>query len=351
MAARPPEGGCFFQTGITPFQRLAKQVGHTITNFQDWIDAVIMLDQHHFHEAEKRRRLLEDTLKAEHAHNAKVLTSLLARGNRVTTNTTGTVTLSPAIPKLTPADCALLNDHKGCYKCRHFYAGHRGAECPNSFLEAAMYKPLALADALAMKKKRTTKSIVAAVVPVPEIVAAVGMSSCVIGNGTDSKSYVQHVPHIYWDCLVDSPPLESPVSIKALINCACTTVMIKPEFTDSLGLKRAQLHKPMVVSLALGSGGVKETFELVESVSVKLYSVDSSWVSKTVRAVVAPGFCTSIILGQSFLTTNSIIIDFEDRTAIDKKTGYDLLNSPPPASPPKCIPSCRNLPKCGTIVQ
>jgi hypothetical protein len=323
---------------------------HEIVTFQEWVDTVMVLDQRRFREAEKQRRLLEEALKTERARNAKVLTGPSAHGNRTTTtNNTSVTTSTPSIPKLTAADRTLLNEHEGCYKCRNFYVSHRGAKCPNGFPEASTYKPLTVADALAAKKKR--KPVVAAVVAAPEVVAAMGMTSCVIGDGTDSESYVQHVPHIYWDCLVDSPPLESPVAVQALIDCACTTVMIKPEFADSLGLTRVPLHKPMEVTLAMDSGEAERTFKLVESVSIKLYSVDSSWASKTVCAVVAPGLCTSIILGQSFLATNSIVIDFKERTVINKRSGYDLLNPPPPAAPPKCTPSRRNLPKRGTIIQ
>jgi hypothetical protein len=169
-----------------------------------------------------------------------------------------------------------------------------------------------------MKKKR--KTVVVAVVTAPEIVAAMRMSSCVISDGTDSELYIQHVPHIYWDSLIDSPPLESPVAIQALIDCACTTVMIKPEFANSLGLTWVPLHKLMEVTLAMDSGKVERMFKLVELVSVKLYSVYSSWASKTVCVIVTLGLCTSIILGQSVLATDSIIIDFKECTVIDKKS-------------------------------
>jgi hypothetical protein len=43
----------------------------------------------------------------------------------------------------------------------------------------------------------------------------------------------------------------------------------------------------------------------------------------------APNLCVPVLLGGSFLALNSIVIDHEFRTCIDKKSGYDLLHPPP----------------------
>jgi hypothetical protein len=65
----------------------------------------------------------------------------------------------------------------------------------------------------------------------------------------------------------------------------------------------------MEIELALSSGEVKE-FVLKESVELKLCTLDQRWSSKSILAVIAPGLCTSIILGQSFLVSHSIVIDY-----------------------------------------
>jgi hypothetical protein len=99
---------------------------------------------------------------------------------------------------------------------------------------------------------------VAAIVT-PTVVAAMGMSSSVLGDGTDSDLYISqplHAPHLYWDCHADGPDPTSALPIHALIDDACTTVMIRPDLADALELRRVALHKPLEVGLAMDSGKV-----------------------------------------------------------------------------------------------
>jgi len=89
---------------------------------------------------------------------------------------------------------------------------------------------------------------------------------------------------------------------------------------------------------------------LKESVELKLCTVDQRWTSKCIRAVVTPGLCTSIILGQSFLVSHSIVIDYAARTVTDKRCNRDILASTPLVrSPPTHLEARRNLPKSGTV--
>ena len=86
--------------------------------------------------------------------------------------------------------------------------------------------------------------------------------------------------------------------------------MIRPDLADTLRLRRVALPKPIEFSLAMDSGEVK-MFGLQETVCLKLYSVGHGWASKTVCAFVVPGLCTNLILGQSFLATHKIVIDYK----------------------------------------
>ncbi|KIM90206.1 hypothetical protein PILCRDRAFT_1558 [Piloderma croceum F 1598] len=245
-----------------------------IATYKGWIDAVVILDMRRLHNLEKQKHLLDDAMKLECARNSKVL-SASSHGNKhiVPSNTSS----STSVPKLTDTDRTLLNQHEGCYKCRRFYVNHKGNACPNGFPEATLYKGLTEADALIAKKKKNVIAVVnpALVSPTlvkPTVVAAVGMSSSVIGNGTDSESYVPpplHAPHLYWDCLADGPDPYSPVRIHALIDNACTTVMIKPDLADMLGLRRVALPEPEEFTLAMDSGEVK-TFGLQEMGCVRV---------------------------------------------------------------------------------
>jgi hypothetical protein len=326
-----------------------------IADYDQWLADVTTLDLKRARENEKHKHLVEDAMKTECA-KSRVLTGPSIHGNKslpagVAVSSSSAPSLV-SIPKLTDADRVLLNDHDGCYKCCRFYGKHKGKHCPHGFPDPATYKPLTLASALAAKKKME-KALVAVVDMEPEtVITAVGMSSAVIGDGTDSDEYVDplHSPHIYWDCLADDSKSESFLPVHALIDIGCTTVLINPELVDSLHLTRVPLRKPMEVSLAITLGEERKSYQLRKSVILKLYSVDQAWASKSVRAVVAPGLCTSIILGQSFLTAHSTVIDCKARTVIDKHYGRNILATPIIQKvPPTKLQARRNLPKFGTV--
>jgi hypothetical protein len=102
-------------------------------------------------------------------------------------------------------------------------------------------------------------------------------------------------------------------------------VLIRPETVADLGLPIRRLRQPHTVSLALNSSPESVT-ELWDYVSLSLSSLNNAWTSKPVRALVAPGLCSNILLGLPFLVHNKIVIDHADRTAVDKNSGFDLLN-------------------------
>lgn len=67
---------------------------------------------------------------------------------------------------------------------------------------------------------------------------------------------------------------------------------------------------------------------MTEYVKFSVSSVNAQWTSHVVRALIAPGLCTSVILGLPWLEKNDIVVDFTAHTCIDKKSNYDLLNLP-----------------------
>lgn len=90
----------------------------------------------------------------------------------------------------------------------------------------------------------------------------------------------------------------------------------------------------MNVELAIPENGVKHVVASKEWVKLSMYDPTGSWTSKTVRAIVAPSLCAPVILGLPFLAHNNIVVDHAVRTAIDKISGFDLLNPTSPSSPP-----------------
>ncbi|KAK7006833.1 transposon Ty3-G Gag-Pol poly protein [Favolaschia claudopus] len=57
-------------------------------------------------------------------------------------------------PPLTDGEKALLDLHDGCRRCRQFYIGHRTLNCDGTFPDAATYKTLTQADAVAQAAAR-----------------------------------------------------------------------------------------------------------------------------------------------------------------------------------------------------
>ena len=144
-----------------------------------------------------------------------------------------------------------------------------------------------------------------------------------------------HGKHLVWNCQIHSSTKDFPVKTHALIDNGAHLVLICPELVNQLGLKKHDLPEPELIDVAFNSQQRKT--KLYQYVKLSLTSLDSSWTSRTVRAVVTPGLCAPIILGLPWLMHNSIVTDHAACTCIDKKMSYDLLNPPviTPPAPPK----------------
>jgi hypothetical protein len=141
-----------------------------------------------------------------------------------------------------------------------------------------------------------------------------------------------HVSHLYWRCLTSGNTNEFPVIFEALIDHGSSAVLISEDFARQLGLRRKQLREPYIAELAMDNDGQKNEFRFSEYVKLQLHDPSSLWSSKAVRAIVAPGLCSPMILGLPFLSHNNIVVDASARTVIDKKCNFDLLH---PKVPPK----------------
>jgi len=63
---------------------------------------------------------------------------------------TGPAPFHSCCPKLLNSKLKLLNEHKGCRKCRRFYVSHTKVNCPNDWPNASSYCTLTLEMALAV---------------------------------------------------------------------------------------------------------------------------------------------------------------------------------------------------------
>ena len=115
---------------------------------------------------------------------------------------------------------------------------------------------------------------------------------------------------------------EFPLSVPALLDIGCPSVVINSNLVDELGLHQypLPLEEDNLSSLS------ESPLSCKEYVRLELLSGNGSWKSTVFRAKVNTSLPVPLILGMPFLSSQHIIIDPELRTAKDKSTGYDLLN-------------------------
>ena len=174
-----------------------------------------------------------------------------------------------------------------------------------------------------------------------EDVVAAFIPSAVLSNGTDSgeSDTVSDIAplkckHFFWKCLIDGPSSEFPLKVSSLVDNGCHLVLIHPDIVSKLGLTVFKLPVPEPVDIAIKDSKQKKKMELVDFVLLKATSLDQRWISRRMRALVAPNLCMPLILGLPFLSHNNIVTDHALCSCVDKKTGYNLIN-PEIVTPPK----------------
>ena len=287
----------------------------------------------------------------------KDLLSRLTDPPRTTGKATNTGTSGEAtrryLPKLQEKEKKLLNEHEGCTRCRRFYVEHRTKNCPmtaaNTWPDAETYIPLTLEMALAAKPQSSASS--------SRLPAAAVISLHREDRDDETDSYVDPspltVPHLVATLDAFGPNVsEFPLSISALLDIGCPSIVINSDLANELGLRRYPLppEEDNLTSLS------ESPLSCKEYVKMELSSGNGSWRSRVFRAKVNIGLPVPLILGMPFLSSHHIVIDSESRTAKDKNTGYDLLKpevptrkwapervTPPPTPPRTPQPPIRTL--------
>ena len=137
------------------------------------------------------------------------------------------------------------------------------------------------------------------------------------------------VPHMFW-CASTSPPDSLPIQFDCLLDIGSHLVIIHEQLVKDLNLHCHKLQKPIISELAIQPNGPK-VLEFHDFINLKQYDYSGAYIAKTVCAVISPTLCAPVLLGLPFLKHDSIIIDVDCHTAIDKKNNFDLLHpSPPP---------------------
>ena len=137
------------------------------------------------------------------------------------------------------------------------------------------------------------------------------------------------VPHMFW-CASVSTPNSLPIQFDWLLDIGLHLVIICEQLVKDLNLRCHRLHEPIISELAMQPDG-PEFLKFMHFIKLKLYDSSGTYVAKTIHAVISPTLCVLVLLGLPFLKHNTIVIDVNCRTAIDKKNNFDLLH---PSSPP-----------------
>jgi len=330
-----------------------------------WIASMCLIDEARAVETKRHCELIEEMLDHQaKCQNTKTDTlhspSHCGNSSQLTSVSSNSTTTSSFVklPPLTDTECTLLNEHDGCTKCCHFYTDHHSQNCPNSFPLGKGYKMLTTADVLAAKKakaisKPAAKPVAATSASIENVDSDEDISATAAILPHSSNDYtsdsdkdwdvscceVSHMPHhgkhLIWNCQIHSQTSDFPVKTHALLDNSAHLILIHPELVDQLGLKKYHLHQPEPINVAFSTE--KKQTKLYYYVMLSLLSLDTTWTSHVVKAIITPGLCLPIILGLPWLEHNSIVIDHAACTCIDKIKSYDLLNPPIilPPPPPK----------------
>ena len=290
-------------------------------------------------------------------------------------------------PKLTPKEGSFLVNNHGCTKCCKLYVFHMKFECPNNFPKGTRYKAVTQAsvDTMQCAHEAKTKKMINTVAPASSnttmgpsshlVAAVMGYSlnpvgypvnylSAVLSNNEDEdeldssevcgqlaaiikdisdatldslnllkadSEFVapMKVPHMFW-CASTSPPDSLPVQFDCLLDIGSHLVIIHEQLVKDLNLHCHKLQKPIISELTIQPNGPK-VLEFHNFIKLKQYDYSGAYIAKTVCTIIYPTLCAPVLLGLPFLKHDSIIIDVDCRTAIDKKKIFDLLHpSPPP---------------------
>ena len=99
----------------------------------------------------------------------------------------------------------------------------------------------------------------------------------------------------------------SPIDM--LIDPSSTSVLIRSDLVDHLQLRHHPLPSPFHFATTLNSASSSS-----EWVKLCLFNPSLSWSAGTVRAIVIPELCDSVILGLPWLMANNVVINAASHT-------------------------------------
>ena len=132
----------------------------------------------------------------------------------------------------------------------------------------------------------------------------VSLSTRVTGDGSDLGEECMFPfshPQFLWKCHVNSPLVNLPLEVDALIDNGSSLVLIDEGVVMQLGLQTHQLHRPVSVGTAFSSSSMPQKAMVSRYINLSLSSIDSRFHSCTVCAIIVPSLCKPIIPSVPFL--------------------------------------------------
>ncbi|OJT13288.1 Transposon Tf2-12 polyprotein, partial [Trametes pubescens] len=318
-----------------------------ILDYSAWKDAVIAFDQERL--ATRSRRFKEYEQFRAKSSTKTTFTAKTHTSSNTNSNAAASTSRKPGIGALTEDDRKVLREHKGCYKCRLINAGHHYKDCTNPYPSPDSYKTPAQQVASAAKAKTFTKKVaavtmesddenanpaVAAVRAISPLAATTGILDTSDESDDDSvRLSVLSSPHLTWSIHVESPAADA-APISALIDTGSPLVLIREDAVSRLQLRRRGLPSP----IPLGNAFTSEGSVAKDWVKLRVRTLDSSYVSRSVRALVVPSLCSPVVLGTPFLSRNKLLVDLANRALWDPASARDLC-SPSMPSPAVALPT------------
>ncbi|KAJ7673464.1 hypothetical protein B0H17DRAFT_1208413 [Mycena rosella] len=287
-----------------------------LDDFDAWLTEVIRLDVKRVYDRKKSLELATEQFHAEkckmqshdeeratkkaHGEGHKPYSKPNSSASASSSHAASSSSFTP-LPKLTKEEKELLRKHRGCNKCRVFYAGHYSNDCTTGYPDAATYKALTAADAdkavAATKQPKSSykpKPVAVVMPPIEDDSDSADSEEDLDRSVSPSPNPAPIVEHFYWDCLVEGPATNLPLHVIALMDNSSHLVLIDEDLVQKMEMRRRKLHEPQSISLAVGTDSSSST-TITEYVKLCTISLDQTWVSRIVRALVVPGLCAPII--------------------------------------------------------
>ena len=117
-----------------------------------------------------------------------------------------------------------------------------------------------------------------------------------------------------------------PLLFDCLIDNGSHLVLIHKSLVKQLQLRCRKLHLLVEAELTMRENDEKITVTLHEYVHLSQFDKSGQYSTQTICAIITLNLFSPVILGLPFLKHNKILVGHDKHMAMDKTTGFDLLN-------------------------